>query len=523
MTVLIVDDEPAALQAIRSAVPWAEIGVGQVLEASNGKEAVEVLQQHAVEIMVCDLEMPQMGGISLLEWVHQQQMPIETIILTCHASFSAAQKAILLGSAAYLLKPVAPQELTAAVQNAIAAWRQKDTARDTRQAWETSEDMRRTQYFNDILRRNILSNEASLTNGAAKYGLSLQASDSVRMLLVCIRDWEDADNERARGSIAYGIGNLAQELWSSSSKSWCTLLHPETDRLLLLAPAELPLDERQAIAEIERFCAEKLKVTVQCFYGGACAVASVTAQMQDLMQMCDRSQLADNSLSDLSFESKDKAWRRQQLHWKQLIEEKNAPAVQEELVQALNLVKQKSSLRAEYVAHLKDSLLAAAYAALQSCGLTADGLLEEEYTFCEDDLADTPTQFLAWSQWVLQRAETMLHGGNEGELVKRIEDYIVLHIHQDLNRERIATAVYLNPDYMARLFKKTTGQTLGEYIKKKRLELAKQLLSSTDFPVGDLALSLGYASFSHFAKVFREEEGMTPSEYRRNANQKIES
>lgn len=61
----------------------------------------------------------------------------------------------------------------------------------------------------------------------------------------------------------------------------------------------------------------------------------------------------------------------------------------------------------------------------------------------------------------------------------------------------------------------TTGQSLNDYIQNKRINLARQLLAGTDMPVGDLAVALGYSSFSHFTKLFKSIEGVTPSDYRK--------
>lgn len=125
-------------------------------------------------------------------------------------------------------------------------------------------------------------------------------------------------------------------------------------------------------------------------------------------------------------------------------------------------------------------------------------------------------QFLSWVQGNLARTERLLrHSPGEEQVIRQIKEYIELNIHQELTRESIAAAVYLNPDYTARLFKRKTGQSLNDYIQNKRISLARQLLAGTDMPVGDLAVALGYSSFSHFTKLFKSIEGVTPSDYRK--------
>lgn len=124
-------------------------------------------------------------------------------------------------------------------------------------------------------------------------------------------------------------------------------------------------------------------------------------------------------------------------------------------------------------------------------------------------------QLLEWMEWTLHRAgEAIASLGQEDALIRQIKDFITLHIDEDVSREMIAGAVYLTPDYLSRVFKRRTGVGLSEYIVEKRLVLAKQLLAQTDTPVGDIALQLGYSSFSHFTKIFKARMGMTPAAYR---------
>ena len=105
---------------------------------------------------------------------------------------------------------------------------------------------------------------------------------------------------------------------------------------------------------------------------------------------------------------------------------------------------------------------------------------------------------------------------NADSVVNRVRKFIAANIKkEDLSREAVANAVYLNPDYLSRLFKQQTGVSLSEYIQQQRLTLAKRLLTQTRLPVGDIALNLGYSSFSYFTRVFKAATGYAPLEYRK--------
>ena len=101
-----------------------------------------------------------------------------------------------------------------------------------------------------------------------------------------------------------------------------------------------------------------------------------------------------------------------------------------------------------------------------------------------------------------------------GEIVEEVSRYIRMHLSEDLNVEDIAGQVYLNPDYLTRIFKKETGTSLIKFIIQERMYMARKLLCETSLSVNGIALEVGFSDYSHFTKTFRQMFGMTPSVYR---------
>jgi len=95
-----------------------------------------------------------------------------------------------------------------------------------------------------------------------------------------------------------------------------------------------------------------------------------------------------------------------------------------------------------------------------------------------------------------------------------VKKYIAENISLDIQREELAKLVFLNPDYLSKLFRKQEGVTIGEYITKKRILLAKQLLKRTNLSVADISRRVGITDVSYFIKIFRKKEGTTPQQYR---------
>ena len=112
MNILIVDDEALAVQGILDGVNWDILGFDKVLTANSYTEAVNIIKNTYVDIMVSDIEMPGESGLKLIAYVNEHSQNTECIILTCHDEFDYARTAVGLNCLEYLLKPIRYPKLT---------------------------------------------------------------------------------------------------------------------------------------------------------------------------------------------------------------------------------------------------------------------------------------------------------------------------------------------------------------------------------------------------------------------------
>lgn len=112
MTILIVDDEPLAVQGILDGVNWETLNFDKVLTANSYAEAASVFKNTYVDVLVSDIEMPGESGLKLIEYVNVHSANTECIILTAHDEFDYARTAVRLNCMEYVLKPIRYQLLT---------------------------------------------------------------------------------------------------------------------------------------------------------------------------------------------------------------------------------------------------------------------------------------------------------------------------------------------------------------------------------------------------------------------------
>lgn len=100
------------------------------------------------------------------------------------------------------------------------------------------------------------------------------------------------------------------------------------------------------------------------------------------------------------------------------------------------------------------------------------------------------------------------------QVITEIQNYIHNHLEYDLKLSDVADMYYINQFHLTRLFKKISGYTFKEYVILERIAKSKVLLANTDQNITEISSEVGFNYVTHFIKMFREKEGMTPHQYR---------
>ena len=112
-----------------------------------------------------------------------------------------------------------------------------------------------------------------------------------------------------------------------------------------------------------------------------------------------------------------------------------------------------------------------------------------------------------------QILETVLDTEHPG--VKGAKQYIISHLSEPINLEKIAKSVHLAPNYLCSLFKKNTGMTIMDYITSQRIDLAKRHIVTYDLPLYRIAENCGFADYNYFSHTFKKVTGITAVQYRK--------
>jgi len=529
-SVLLVDDEIHAVRGLHAGVSWHDLQVEQVHSAHSMKQAQQMLMEHPVDIMVCDIEMPQGSGLDLLRWVREQYPHIETIFLTCHSDFDYARQALRLNSFEYMLKPVDYQEMEAVLQRAIAKLqRQREIKRfeedylHYQQLWQSHKPLVEERFWMDLLRRAISNSPQSVLDQLRSANLPFDPSTQFVPVYIVVQRWHKPLTERDERIMEYALRNCAEEELAAHAKhvSFVSLY----DRTLLIL---IRNGEHLSDMEVKRWCDEYIACCTEYFYCDLCCYIGKPTTLPELPDMVDKLKELDRNnvtftnatLFMASHRHKPAMIRHAPLErWSMWLEQGAIRRVLQDVADYMTDLRNEGGvLSSKSMYLLYQDFLQMIFAILQRKGLQANQVFADTLLAISNEyelrtLSDLEERML----YIIEVVHNSIHIREENmTVVEKVKRYIAESIqdHQ-LTREDIANHVFLNPDYLTRVFKKETGMSISDYLQQKRIEYAKELLLNTDQSVSEIANASGYSNLSYFSAIFKKITGLSPGEYRK--------
>jgi two-component system response regulator YesN len=499
LRVMIIDDEERIRLGLAKLVEQVDPQVKVCGVYASGKELLEQLDSVPVDLIITDIKMPQMNGLTLIEKVQLLRPQIRFAILSGFNDFSFAQQAIRLGVEEYLLKPVETAELTQMLDRV----KEKLNLEETRQSVAAEDSFRLllsqdTHRLPDPLR--VLANTE----------LGRHPLFQHYYVTMIIRAQSDQIAERVQ-RITAG--------WEREVKtvSW------EVDQIVVLAgigSGDYGDTARSlGMALLQAMPAHvKVRIGISSLFAGA-----------ETLRECYK-----QAYSSLEF-----AWYEPGI--RTLVSYDQMPKVNEdncashrlidrdfrEHLRLLDLDKAMNTITAwlnELTTRrlpwqgLKDYALLVQNVVLNERlerNLSTPSSGEEPAEWLPGRYADWEDYAAALYAWVLQHVQALKDVNQENRVVETIKSFVHEHHTEELELTQLAEIVYLTPSYLSKMFRTKTGETITDYIISVRMEHAKRLLREEyALKTYEVGQRVGYADPAYFNKVFKRVVGLTPKEYR---------
>lgn len=523
MNVLIVDDQYDVVQGVLTGVDWQGMHIANVYHAYSAHEARSLLHEKEIHIMLCDIEMPMENGLQLFKWAKQEHPSLQCIFLSAHSEFEYAKEAIQLGSFDYIVQPASYEDIQASIERAI---RTIHESREMRQIYEYGAYWRENEE--QLLENNIRS---FLLDSGQTYeqlqrdlsNLSVHITSHTRFCSVLIQ-LAKSGNEAVKAELQQELKQkLKHEIMQLVEPYHLPVLFVQLDRVNFMAllyteaTFDAPVEDlfKQLIANMQK----KLNCSIACYISEVGAGDMLKHHYQALVHMRQYNVALYSKVFTMQQVSqlKEGAYSIPNMHnWALLIAHGSSKTVRDEIHHYLEQQKQLGVITAQFLARFHQDFIQVFMAAAKQLKLDTSELFFERYPYSEYIRSYTSLdKMLELVHFVLDYVEEQTADEHHvQDPVERAIAYIDQNIEKNCSRAEIAEAIYINPEYLSRVFKKVKGIALNDYITMKKMEIAKSLLENTNIPVHLIASKVGYSNFSYFSQVFKKYCGSAPLEYR---------
>ena len=542
LKIFLAEDEVVVRETIKRMIPWEELGFELVGEAADGEMALPLLIRQQPDLLITDIKMPFMDGLTLARLAKKEIPGLKVVILSGYDDFNYAKQAIGIGVEDYLLKPITKNALIERLSEIRSRYEHEKTQKEyyekfqrEMQAYEKNSSR---DFFEALVGGSMDMME--VYKRAEKLGLDIVA-EAYNVLIFTMNCDEDFSRQRDEYSSweaeslelleNFFAGHSSAMLFRSNIFSYGVLLK----------------GQRETIEENTRACVDEIRKILSRQDGRREWFLAVGQSVERLSQIQKSYHTASRAFSQRYLYDENILYYDEMEtmeHPGGQAETEDNAYLQKVDVNALNpAILQKflsNGLQEETENFVKDYFYAIGQEPMESLvfrnyvilnvrfsvisfikGLGCD-TNEMESADTEEVLAESGKNMesaIAYAKKMISQAieiRDQNSGNKNRSILKTAVDFIDSHyMDEEISLNTVANVANVSSNHFSALFSQNMGQTFTEYLTDLRMNKAKELLRCTAMRSSEIAGEVGYKDAHYFSYLFKKTQGMTPSDYRK--------
>ena len=530
LKIFLVEDEFIVREGIKKKIDWEAHGYEFCGEASDGELAFPMIQKLKPDIVITDIKMPFMDGLTLSKLIKKEFPWMEIIILTGHEKFEYAKEAIKLGVAEYLSKPISGNELLVEVDALAVKIEEKRNEREIREKYanEMQENFlkERNELFSHLVTGTLSLPEILDITDRLKMDLS---SIWFNILLLDIQSTKHTSRE-----FANYMPDIEQELKGIEDERQLIIFDRNLEGKAFLFKA----DSAEELRLLQDSYIEKIKAMLDGredirYFGGVGVPVNRLSELPKSFEKAGRAfahryfvegnhiidgneeagavyvEMEDFNISNVDTKQIDRNKIREFL--KQGAREEVVYFVEEFFV-GMNKNFMESNIFRQYITMDVYFCVVDFVASIQMPKEEiepldiASGVLQNSHSA------------INYVVKIIGRAIDLrdkVVSNKYGNVVEEIMNYIEQNFaSEELSLNQVASHVNFSPNHLSMVFSQQTGQTFIKYLTDFRMNKAKELLRCSNKRSSVIAQEVGYKDPHYFSYLFKKTQNMTPTQYR---------
>ncbi|MCC8161709.1 MAG: response regulator [Lachnospiraceae bacterium] len=510
MKLLLIDDEVITRKGLLGSIDWKSLQIHQVLEAEDGLQGLELARKHSPEIVMTDIRMPRMDGISFADRLRSLLPNTSIIFMSGYSDKDYLRAAIRLKAVSYVEKPINNEEVVRAVTEAVRFHEMMERN-------QYSEYLRHQEKASQLtlaLTRPIGTNQEQIMELIRDLNLPFSAGTCFCVFLLTTLPAFGSMEEEGLDAALTHLQNLCQ---GRGCDCICALKYDSTVVICLFGDA---IRDRTFVARLADSLREQLTSLCSLFLATGPSLTGVSRiyesynQAAVLMQgsfFCDyNSILTEQDASAADSGCIEQAYTR----FHELISRRDCEGASQIATSLFTYLRKSRSLLASAVKDLYFKLF-----------ISMEDAYRIQLISCQESPAPVWDRILSCN--TLKELHEMLmaelrqlsaaaaNSLQESGPVSLMKEYIFKnYTDPGLSVKDISEYACLSVAYACTVFKSETGKTLNQYLTEYRMEKARQLLQDPRIRVADISTRIGYLDGGYFSKSFKKVTGLTPTDYR---------
>lgn len=506
MRIIVVEDEAPIREGMSKILKKIDPSYELAGKASNGIEGLAMAEKLRPDLVIMDIRMPDMDGLTMLSKIREKKINCKALVLTAYSDFNYAKQAIELGIENYILKPIKIPELKKVLK-------------------QIEENILKEQRGEQIyqlpnLFRSALAGQLSVDDQLDKalkerYGFGADAE-------ICLfAVWLGRNFEKYKADMR----QMLQEVEDHAKDFKGELLEVSHREVLVIVIYQFK-DEKETA---KHFSQAVIPMIAGNFigplifeWGVSAGIADMHGTIREMRESKDWSLVFGREC--MITKSEITRIETVPLKYPMELETQVRQAIirrdKTEFGKCFVLFQERCREHPHRPEEIKEACIRYCFAVLNTAK-EYSGAGEEVWA---QKMFKTITAAVSWeeislalSQYFDQVVEKMEDTGDKklSAMVQRAQTMIQEYYNQGITLEEIARKMSVSEEYMSTQFKKETGSSFTETIRRVRIEKIKELLLESNLKLTQIADMVGYADPKYMSKVFREEVGMLPAEYRK--------
>lgn len=542
LKIFLAEDEVVVRETIKRMIPWEELGFELVGEAADGEMALPLLIRQQPDLLITDIKMPFMDGLTLARLAKKEIPGLKVVILSGYDDFNYAKQAIGIGVEDYLLKPITKNALIERLSEIRSRYEHEKTQKEyyekfqrEMQAYEKNSSR---DFFEALVGGSMDMME--VYKRAEKLGLDIVA-EAYNVLIFTMNCDEDFSGQRDEYSSWEAESlELLENFFAGHSSAMLF-------RSNIFSYGVLFKGQRETIEENTRACVDEIRKILSRQDGRREWFLAVGQSVERLSQIQKSYHTASRAFSQRYLYDENILYYDEMEtmeHPGGQAETEDNAYLQKVDVNALNpAILQKflsNGLQEETENFVKDYFYAIGQEPMESLvfrnyvilnvrfsvisfikGLGCD-TNEMESADTEEVLAESGKNMesaIAYAKKMISQAieiRDQNSGNKNRSILKTAVDFIDSHyMDEEISLNTVANVANVSSNHFSALFSQNMGQTFIEYLTTLRMNKAKELLRCTGMRSSEIAGEIGYKDAHYFSYLFKKTQGMTPSDYRK--------